>query len=151
MFAGSLDCFVLVSALTSRDRRPACARLLGDLVSMHPRGRRTARRRVGRHDDVAAVGANPPGTGGETLQQHVVNSGTLEFNDANVCISFESTPPAEGQYVTVQVQKPVYTLTRLLPFSKITVKATSTMRIETFQDLAGPQAYSTSQNLGTCT
>lgn len=87
----------------------------------------------------------------QSLQQHVRASGTLEFNDANVCISFESTPPAQGQYVTVQVQKPVYTLTRLLPFSKITVKATSTMRMETFQDLAGPQAYSTSQNLGTCT
>ena len=69
----------------------------------------------------------------------------------SVCISFENTPPAEGQYVTVKVQKPVYTLTRLLPFSKITVKATSTMRIETFQDLSGPQAYFTSQNLGICT
>jgi hypothetical protein len=99
----------------------------------------------------APVGANPPGTGGSTLQQHVIDSGTLEFNDASVCISFESTPPEQGQYLTVKVQKPVYTLTRLLPFSKITVKATSTMRIETFQDITGPLAYSTTQNIGTCT
>ena len=75
----------------------------------------------------------------------------IEFGDASVCISFESTPPAEGQYVTVKVQKPVYTLTRLLPFSKVTVHATSTQRIETFQDLPGPKAYSTGQNIGTCT
>lgn len=100
----------------------------------------------------APAGASPPGTGGQTLQQHVINGGgTLEFKDASVCISFESTPPAEGQYVTVQVQKPVYTLTRLLPFSKVTVRGTSTMRIENFQDLSGPKAYSTTQNIGTCT
>jgi Flp pilus assembly protein TadG len=99
----------------------------------------------------APTGASPPGAGGETLQQHVIDSGTLEFSDASVCISFENTPPSEGEYVTVKVQKPVYTLTRFLPFSKITVRATSTMRIENFQDLSGPQAYSTTQNIGTCT
>ena len=73
-----------------------------------------------------------------------------------MCISFESTPPAQGQYLTVTVQKPVYTLTRLLPFSKITVQGTSTQRIETFQDLNGPLAYSVANdptigNIGTCT
>jgi hypothetical protein len=45
----------------------------------------------------------------------------------------------------------VYTLTRLLPFSKIIVRGTSTMRIENFQDLSGPTSFSTSQNIGTCT
>lgn len=99
----------------------------------------------------APAGATPPGTGGRTLQQHVLDSGTLEFNDASVCISFEDGTPTVGEYLTVKVEKPVYTLTRLLPFSKITVRGTSTMRIENLQDLSGPTAYSTSQNVGTCT
>ena len=99
----------------------------------------------------APAGATPPGTGGRTLQQHVLDSGTLEFNDASVCISFEDGTPSVGEYLTVKVQKPVYTLTRLLPFSKIEVRGTSTMRIENLQNVSGPTAFSTSQNIGTCT
>jgi hypothetical protein len=100
----------------------------------------------------AAVDHNPYGT---TLQQHVRDSGTLEFNDASVCINFQDGTPAVGEYLTVKVEKPVYTLTRLLPFSKITVQATSTQRIESMQTTTGPTSYKAApivpnDNLGTC-
>jgi TadE-like protein len=101
----------------------------------------------------AAVDQNPYST---TLQQHVLDSGTLEFQDASVCINFEDSTPAIGEYLTVKVQKPVYTLTRLLPFSKITIKATSTMRIENLGNGTAPVSYKAApvdgvDNIKTCT
>ena len=104
----------------------------------------------------APAGATPPGAGGRTLQEHVIDSGTLEFKDASVCINFEDGSPTVGEYLTVKVEKPVYALTRLLPFSKITVKATSTMRIENLGNTTGPESYLAapvdgSDNIKTCT
>ena len=85
----------------------------------------------------ASVDHNPYGT---TLQQHVLDSGTLEFQDASVCISLQDSTPAIGDYVTVKVQKPFYFLP-LLNIGKITIRAASTQRIENMQDLSGPTSF----------
>ena len=98
----------------------------------------------------APAGATPPGAGGETLQQHVHDS--FPGNDANVCITTEDGTPAEGEYLTVKVQKP-FGLTFKLPLipaldMRVTIRGTSTMRIENVTSTA---AYATGDNIGTCT
>lgn len=100
----------------------------------------------------AAVDHNPYGT---TLQQHVLDSGTLEFQDASVCITFEDSTPAVGEYLTVKVQKPFYFLP-ILGIGKITIRAASTQRMENFENLTGPTSYKgapvdATDNIGTCT
>jgi hypothetical protein len=100
-------------------------------------------------------GASPPGSGGRTLQQHVLDSGTLEFQDARVCISFQDDTPEVGEYLTVKVQKPFHFLP-ILEIGEITIRAASTQRMESFEDLSGPTSYTdeanpATGNIGTCT
>jgi len=101
----------------------------------------------------AAVDHNPYGT---TLQQHVLDSGTLEFQDASVCINFQDSTPVVGDYLTVKVQKPFYFLP-ILDIGKITIRAASTQRIESMQTDAGPPSsfkaapVDSSDNIKTCT
>ena len=66
----------------------------------------------------ASVDHNPWSS---TLQQHVLDSGTLEFQDASVCINFEDNTPVVGEYLTVKVQKPFYFLP-ILDIGKITIR-----------------------------
>jgi hypothetical protein len=105
----------------------------------------------------AAVDHNPYASGSpsRTLQQHVLDSGTLEFQDANVCISFEDATPEIGEYLTVKVQKPFHFLP-ILEIGQITIRAASTQRMESFENLTGPTSYKgapvdASENIGTCT
>jgi Flp pilus assembly protein TadG len=104
----------------------------------------------------APVGANPPGTGGRTLQQHVLDNG---FSASNVCITYQNASPAVGDYLTVRVQKPL-TLKIKLPLIPsldigFTIRGTSTQRIENLEGSTYATAYSTANdpnvgNIGTC-
>jgi Flp pilus assembly protein TadG len=105
----------------------------------------------------AIVAPNPPGTGGRTLQQHVADNG---YADSNICITFQDSTPAVGEYLTVRVQKPVR-LRINLPIIRsldvgFTVRGTSTQRIENLEAKTAPTAYSTANNTpatgnwGTC-
>src|SRR5262245_60412347 len=78
----------------------------------------------------AAVDHNPYAP--TTLQRHVLDSGTLEFQDANVCINFEDATPAVGEFLTVKVQKPFHFLP-ILEIGRITIRAASTQRMESFE------------------
>jgi Flp pilus assembly protein TadG len=96
----------------------------------------------------AAIDHNPYGV---NLQQNASNT----VGGANVCISFQNGTPVVGNYVKVQVQKPL-TLGINLPKigslnTGFTIRGTSTMRIENMGDLTGPTAYTTANNIGTCT
>ena len=102
----------------------------------------------------AAVDHNPYTV---NLQQQVTN----EIGTADVCITFEDVngdgtpdPPAVGNYLTVRVAKPL-TFKIHLPMipaldTGFTIRGTSTQRIESMGTLTGPTAYSTSDNIGTC-
>ena len=105
----------------------------------------------------AAVDHNP--VTGRTLQQQARDN----MGNANVCISFQDDnpndgqpdPPAVGRFVTVKVQKPM-TFGINLPMipalsTGFTVRGTSTQRIESMNDLTAPTAYSTADNIGSCT
>jgi hypothetical protein len=101
----------------------------------------------------AAVDHNPYAP--TTLQQHVLDSGTLEFQDASVCINFQDSTPSVGEYLTVKVQKPFYFLP-LLNIGNITIRAASTQRIESMQTQTGPTSYKAApvdgtDNIKTCT
>lgn len=86
----------------------------------------------------AIVDQNP--FGGQTLQEHAAQSSTQEFeNDVRVCISLPDGPVL-GQRVVVKVQKP-FSLVPILNAGTITIRGTSTMRIENFVNGAGPTAY----------
>ena len=100
----------------------------------------------------AAVDHNPYST---TLQQHVLDSGTLEFKDASVCINFQDSTPSVGDYLTVKVQKP-FSFLPILGIGKITIRAAATERIENMQDTTGPTSFKAapvdaSDNIKTCT
>jgi Flp pilus assembly protein TadG len=67
----------------------------------------------------------------QTLQQHAANSATAEFNtgtdQAQVCITLKG--PEEGDPLEVTVAKP-FAFIPFLGVAKITIRASSTMRIE---------------------
>ena len=83
----------------------------------------------------------------KTLQEYARDSGgTVEFTDANVCISLP-----EGQVVgkplEVKIQKP-FSFLPILGMGEITIKGAATLRIE--RVTAAP-TYNTGNNIGTCT
>lgn len=98
----------------------------------------------------AVVDRNPYAP--QTLQQHVATGSTVEFqSDVKVCIDFpEGGTPDLGEPVRVKVEKP-FTVIPLLGVGTIAIRGASTQRIERFSGGAvAPTAYSTGQNIGTC-
>jgi Flp pilus assembly protein TadG len=97
----------------------------------------------------AVVDRNP--YTGKTLQQAAVDSSTIEFqNGTKVCIDFPGKDEATaelGDPVRVRVEKP-FTVLPMLNVGTVTIRGTSTMRIENFADGADdPQRYHTADNL----
>jgi Flp pilus assembly pilin Flp len=102
----------------------------------------------------AVVDRNPYGPG-QTLQQHAAESATVEFeSDVAVCIDFpgKSLTSAElGDPVRVRIQKP-FSFVPILGMGTITIRGSSTMRIERFAGISDdPTAYTDAQNIGSCT
>jgi hypothetical protein len=97
----------------------------------------------------AVVDRNPYGS---TLQQNVLDSGTVEWGDARVCIDFpEGGTPELGDAVRVRVQKP-FAFVPILGIAPITIRGSSTMRIERFANNTGPTNYNPSNDRnGPCT
>jgi hypothetical protein len=92
----------------------------------------------------AVVDRNPYGA--TPLQQNVINSGTVEWGDARVCIDFpEGGTPELGDAVRVRVQKP-FAFVPILGIAPITIRGSSTMRIERFANNTGPTNYSPSND-----
>jgi len=109
----------------------------------------TARWAVVDRNPYAPSGAAPPGTGGKTLQQEAADTVNAEFKQGvSVCISFPSSV-AIGEPITVTVKKP-FTLLPIVQVGTLTIAGSATMRIERFANGTSPTAYSTSQNVGTC-
>jgi Flp pilus assembly protein TadG len=84
---------------------------------------------------------NGPITGAvgcQSLQQHAANSSTSEFDsNTTVCIQREGATLNIGDPVTVTVRKP-FTFVPILSIGKITVRASSTMRVENFKNGSTP-------------
>jgi hypothetical protein len=87
----------------------------------------TARWAIVDRNPYAPDGASPPGTGGETLQEHAADSATVEFADARVCITRTGTEV--GDPLEVTVSKP-FSFVPILDIGTITIQASSTMRVE---------------------
>jgi Flp pilus assembly protein TadG len=94
----------------------------------------------------AAIDHNPYGV---NLQQNARDT----LGDAKVCISFQGGTAVVGNWVKVQVEKPL-TLGIHVPGlgldTGFTIRGTSTMRIENLGDLSGPTSYSTTNNSSGC-
>jgi Flp pilus assembly protein TadG len=120
----------------------------------------TARWAIVDRNPYAPDGASPPGAGGKTLQQQAADSSTVEFKGGvKVCIDFpprNAGDPANtlttvdlGDPVRVRVEKP-FTPIPFLKVATITIRGSSTMRIERFANNVDPSAYTDAQNIGTC-
>jgi hypothetical protein len=98
----------------------------------------------------AVVDRNPYAP--KKLQQQARDSATVEFkNGVKVCISFpDATGAKVGNRIEVKVQQP-FSLVPILNAGTITIRGSSTMRIERFADGNAPVNYSTADNVGTCT
>jgi Flp pilus assembly pilin Flp len=96
----------------------------------------------------AAVDRNPYGT---SLQQYIADSGTAEFkNGLRVCLDFpDGGSPQIGQRVRMRVEKP-FTFVPIVGLS-LTVKASSTQRIERFANGTGPTSYAAGNFGAACT
>ena len=80
--------------------------------------------------------------GCQSLQQHAANSASAEFNsNTEVCIARRDATLNVGDPLTVTVAKP-FTFVPILNIGKITVRASSTMRVENFQNGRTPTTYS---------
>jgi hypothetical protein len=102
----------------------------------------------------AVVDRNPYAPG-QTLQQHAAQNSTTEFSsDVKVCIDFPSGVVDLGEPVRVRIQKP-FNFVPILGMGQITIRGSSTMRIERLSNNGAPGSYSTSSgsggNIGTCT
>jgi TadE-like protein len=101
----------------------------------------------------AVVDRNPYGPG-STLQQHAAQTSTVEFaSDVKVCIDFpgkSDTTADLGDPVRVRIQKP-FSFVPILNMGTITVRGTSTMRIERLADNGDPLNYGSGDNIGACT
>jgi hypothetical protein len=90
----------------------------------------------------------------QTLQQHAAQSATTEFaGDVKVCIDFPGTSLTTadlGDPVRVRIQKP-FSFLPIMNIGTITIRGTSTMRIERLSNNGDPGAYTDTQNIGTCT
>ena len=96
----------------------------------------------------AAVDRNPYAT---SLQRHVLDSGTLEFQDARVCLDFpDGDPSAGGESVRVRVQKP-FDFLPIVGIGTITIRGSSTMRIERLENEDAPANYVPGDLNGPCT
>jgi Flp pilus assembly pilin Flp len=87
-----------------------------------------------------------------TLQQHVQTSSSVEFQgDVKVCIDFpDGSTPSVGDRVRVRVQKPFY-FVPLFDIAPITIRGTSTMRIERFAGAGtSPTTYAAGSPYGAC-
>jgi hypothetical protein len=83
------------------------------------------------------TGAN----GCQSLQQHARNSSSTEFHaDVKVCIDFPFGSPTIGSPVRVRVQKP-FSLVPILDAGTITIRGSSQMRIERFDNGTSPTYY----------
>ena len=82
----------------------------------------------------------------KTLQQYARdNGGTVEFTNAKVCITYLGTgsAPILGEPIQVKISKP-FTLVPLLRVGTITIRGSSTQRIERFANGTSPSyTYST--------
>lgn len=101
----------------------------------------------------AVVDRNPYGPG-QTLQQYAAQESTVEFaNDVKVCIDWPGkteTTADLGDPVRVRIQKP-FSFLPILQMGTITVRGTSTMRIERLADNGDPLSYAGGDNIGICT
>ena len=81
---------------------------------------------------------------GQTLQQHAARSSTVEFdNDVRVCIDFPGktqTTVDLGDPVRVRIQKP-FSFVPIMGIGTITIRGSSTMRIERMANNVDPTAY----------
>jgi TadE-like protein len=102
----------------------------------------------------AVVDRNPdpakyPPPDANALQKYARdNGGTVEFTDAKVCINYlgVGTTPALGEPIQVKISKQ-FTFVPLLGIGTITIRGSSTMRIERFANANGTvpsYSYSTS-------
>jgi hypothetical protein len=85
----------------------------------------------------------------QTLQEHAAQSSTGEFeSDVRVCISMPDGAVL-GQRLVVKVQKP-FSFLPLLGVGAITIRGSSTMRIENFNGAngSGPLTYATGNYKG---
>ena len=102
----------------------------------------------------AVVDRNPYGPS-QTLQQHAAQNSTTEFSsDVKVCIDNPSGIVDLGEPLRVRIQKP-FNFVPILGMGQITIRGSSTMRIERLANNGAPLSYSTSSgvggNIGTCT
>lgn len=110
----------------------------------------------------AVVDRNPydldqaPPFNDRSLQEHILDSVPSGMRDElKVCLEFPGPPPVEiGDPVTVRVEKP-FSFVPLLGIDTITIRASSTMRIERFDNGTGPPvAYNIAPDgnydVGTC-
>jgi hypothetical protein len=106
----------------------------------------------------AVVDTNPFGV---PLQQHIHDEVPAGMQDGlNVCIDFPvnqgTAPPGAGRIgdpVRVRIEKP-YSFVPILGIGDMTIRASSTMRIERFADGTGPTSYKVGpppgEDIGTC-
>ena len=102
----------------------------------------------------AVVDRNPYAPG-QTLQQHAAQNSTTEFSsDVKVCIDFPSGVVDLGEPLRVRIQKP-FRFVPILGIGQITIRGTSTMRVENFLGTGAPLNYKagavTGGDVGTCT
>jgi len=124
---------------------------------------------VDRNPYKTCVGSPTGAAGCQSLQQHALGGSTVEFqSNTDACIDFPDRTrfAAEpGDRVRVRIQKPFRLRIGLPGFQPvdmgITIRGTSTMRIERFaggkdpantsaSDTADPINYSDGHNIGTC-
>ena len=80
------------------------------------------------------------------------NGGTLEFTDAKVCITYVGPggTPTLGEPLQVKISKQ-FNFLPILKIGTITIRGSSTMRIERFANNTGPTEYGFGSPFGACT
>ena len=85
----------------------------------------------------------------QTLQQYAkANGGTVEFQNATVCVNYigTGTTPTLGEPIQVKISKP-FTFVPLLGIGTITIRGASTQRIERFANGTAPSySYGTTSS-----
>jgi hypothetical protein len=79
------------------------------------------------------------------------NGGTIEFTDAKVCITYIGAgTPTLGEPLQVKISKQ-FSFLPILNIGTITIRGSSTMRIERFANNTGPTQYGFGSPFGACT
>jgi hypothetical protein len=80
------------------------------------------------------------------------NGGTIEFTDAKVCITYIGSggSPTLGEPLQVKISKQ-FSFLPILKIGTITIRGSSTMRIERFANNTGPTQYGFGSPFGACT